>query len=208
MALSIRVLCSSGVSFIAMMSVILSFAGCRSTIRATGETPPMGAEASGRLPAAAFFRAPLLSHVTLSPDGRHIAAIFAKAGTETLMVRPSSGGEVRPLAKLVRSESSQSIRSSVSIRKVGWGSNERILVSVEMPLQNPYVTGIRARQSRLIVVELLSARSRVSYHLLSMGRGRWGWPASEGVWSCSSRLPGVENSVHGFVEMEASRRRG
>jgi dipeptidyl aminopeptidase/acylaminoacyl peptidase len=40
--------------------------------------------------------------VRLSPDGTHIAAIHARDGVQTLVVRASHGGEVRPLATLDR----------------------------------------------------------------------------------------------------------
>jgi len=133
---------------------LLSFPSCRSTIRATGTRPSAERSEDGRPAAAAFFRKPLLEHVVISPDGQHIAAISARDGRETLIVRPRSGGAVRPLAKLDRERH----RSSWTVRRVGWGSNEHLLVSVERP--DPYGARHRARQSRLLVVDLEDARPR------------------------------------------------
>jgi len=108
----------------------------------TRRRAPPGAAASATGPAAAFFRAPALSHVCLSPDGNHLAAIATVDGVQVLIVRPTRGGPLRPLAKL--DEAGQ------SIRMVGWASDERILVSVEMPSQA--ARGVRARQTRLLAV--------------------------------------------------------
>ena len=116
----------TGVALVPVLT-LFSIGACRSSVRATGSRPSASIE--GTVPAAAFFRQPLLSHVTLSPDGEQIAAILARDGRETLLVRPTAGGEVRPLAKLERSRN----RMSWTVRRVGWGSNERLLVGVEMP---------------------------------------------------------------------------
>ncbi len=159
-AFSIRDLSFARLVLVGALSLAVSLTGCRSTISASGERPSVEPESDGKLPAAAFFRAPLLSHATLSPDGRHVAAVRAQGDTDLLVVLPLGGGKIRPLAKVVRRESNRSSRSSVGIRKVGWGSNERILVSMEMPSQNPYVTVVRARQSRLMVVELNGEQPR------------------------------------------------
>lgn len=93
-------------------------------------------------PAAAFFRAPALSHVQLSPDGTQIAAIATLDGVQVLLVRPTLGGDTRLLAKL--DEVGQ------GIRRVGWASDHRILVSIDMPYH--MAKGVRARQTRLLSV--------------------------------------------------------
>jgi dipeptidyl aminopeptidase/acylaminoacyl peptidase len=124
-------------------------AGCRSTLKATqprAETTALDAE--GRPTAAAFFRSPLISHPALSPDGKHIAGILESQGVELVFARALAGGQIRPLGKLERTE----FRGSKSIRALGWGGNERILVSLESPSTS--AVGVRARQTRLMVVAL------------------------------------------------------
>ncbi len=127
-----------------LLAMLPFLASCQATTTARRTRPPASPDAEGSLPAAAFFRAPVLSHLCLSPDGSHIAAITTQDGVQVLVVRPTRGGEVRFLAKL--DEAGQSIRT------VGWASDERILVSVEMP--SPTAVGMRARQTRLLVVKL------------------------------------------------------
>jgi dipeptidyl aminopeptidase/acylaminoacyl peptidase len=119
-----------------------------------------GAASSATGPAAAFFRDPALSYLRLSPDGRQLAAIATVDGVQVLLVRPTLGGPLRLLAKL--DEVGQ------SIRMVGWASDERILVSVEMPSE--MARGVRARQTRLLVVPVDGSRPRY------LGRD---WPYQE-----------------------------
>jgi dipeptidyl aminopeptidase/acylaminoacyl peptidase len=123
---------------LAIASLAVSSLSCRGTHG--GSRPRASSGAAG--PAAAFFRAPVLSHLQLSPDGRQIAGIATLDGVQVLLVRPTLGGPPRLLAKL--DEAGQ------SIRKVGWASDERILVSVDMPSE--VSRGVRARQTRLLVV--------------------------------------------------------
>jgi dienelactone hydrolase len=125
-----------------ILAIVPFLGSCRATIAASGPRPSAAPDAEGRLPAAAFFRAPVLSHLCLSPDGTQIAGIATRDGVQVLVVRATSGGPIRFLAKL--DEPGQSIRT------VGWASDERILVSVEMP--SPTAVGVRARQTRLLVV--------------------------------------------------------
>jgi len=125
---------------IAMAALAAGAPACSGTgVRRVERTPAADA-ATG--PAAAFFRDPVLSHLQLSPDGTQIAAIATVEGVQVLLVRPTFGGQLRLLAKL--DEPGQ------SIRMVGWASDGRILVSVDMPHQ--LATGVRARQTRLLVV--------------------------------------------------------
>ena len=125
-----------------LLAIVPLAASSLSTLscRGTGARPRAAAEAAG--PAAALFRDPVLSHLRLSPDGRQLAAIATLDGVQVLLVRPTLGGQLRPLAKL--DEVGQ------GIRMVGWASDERILVSIEMPSQT--ARGVRARQTRLLVV--------------------------------------------------------
>jgi dipeptidyl aminopeptidase/acylaminoacyl peptidase len=130
-----------------LLAVTLSVWGCRSTLKATRQKAEIPAvDAQQRPTAAAFFRSPLISHPALSPDGKSIAGILESGGVEVVFVRALAGGQIRPLGKLERTE----FRGSKSIRELGWGGDERILVSLESPSTN--AVGVRARQTRLMVV--------------------------------------------------------
>jgi dipeptidyl aminopeptidase/acylaminoacyl peptidase len=142
---------------LAVLPIAASCRGADAPGRAR-QPAPSAAKSSG--PAAAFFRAPMLDYLQLSPDGSQIAAIATVEGIQALLVRPTRGGPLRFLAKL--DEPGQ------SIRRVGWASDERILVSVEMP--SPLAKGVRARQTRLLVVPLDGSDPRY------LGRN---WPHQE-----------------------------
>jgi dipeptidyl aminopeptidase/acylaminoacyl peptidase len=114
-------------------------ASCQGTGATGGARPAAELRDS---PAFPYFRDPVLSHLSLSPDGTNFAAIASVDGVQVLIVRPTGGGQARLLAKL--DEPGQ------EIAMVGWASDERILVSVEMPHQT--ARGVRARQTRLLVV--------------------------------------------------------
>jgi dipeptidyl aminopeptidase/acylaminoacyl peptidase len=130
-------------------------AGCRSTVRAARLEPQApGPDAAQRPGAAAFFRSPLISHPSISPDGVHLAGILEQGGVEIVFVRALRGREIRPLGKLERTDFS----SSKAIRALGWGGNERVLVSLEMPSR--VAVGVRARQTRLMVVDLKGGRPK------------------------------------------------
>jgi dienelactone hydrolase len=92
--------------------------------------------------AAAFFSDPLLSHVRISPDGSHIAAIAERDGEQVLLVRPTLGGEVQSVAKVGK--------RSVQVANLGWASDERLIVSIDMP--HDMAAGVRARKTRLLAV--------------------------------------------------------
>ncbi len=130
---------------VAAVAACASLGSCSSaTIAPSGARPPALADPAGRIPAAAFFRAPVLSHLALSPRGNYLAGIATQDGVELLVVRPTGGGEVRMLAKLDE--------PGMQIRTVGWPSEERLLVSIEMP--SALAVGVRARQTRLLSVPL------------------------------------------------------
>ena len=126
--------------------------GCRQTIAAGGSehtaAPVTDAQAASR--AAPFFESPPLRHPRLSPDGQRIAGIMSMGGTEVLIVRPTLGGTLQPIVKLERTRR----RLSYAVRRVGWPSNERLLVSLERPHQA--ARGVRARETRLLSVEAVS----------------------------------------------------
>jgi len=123
---------------------MLLLASCQATTPVSYTRPPASPGQKGGIPAAVFFRAPVLSQLCLSPDGSHVAGITTRDGIQVLVVRAIDGGPVRFLAKL--DEPGQ------SIRMVGWASDEQILVSVEMPSQT--AKGVRARQTRLLAVPM------------------------------------------------------
>jgi hypothetical protein len=125
-----------------LLAMLPYLASCQATTTARGARSPSSPGPGGGIPAAAFFRAPVLSDLCLSPDGSHVAAIATRDGVQVLVVRATGGGQIRFLAKL--DERGQSIRT------VGWASDEHLLVSVEMPSHT--AVGVRARQTRLLVV--------------------------------------------------------
>src|SRR5262249_6682004 len=127
--------------------------GCRTQVRAARQqvsTAPF--DEQHRLTAAAFFRSPLVSHPALSPDGKTLAGILERGGTELVFVRAIAGRDIKPVGKLERTE----YRGSKSIRALGWGGDQRIIVSLESPMLT--AIGVRARQSRLMVVDLETGR--------------------------------------------------
>jgi dipeptidyl aminopeptidase/acylaminoacyl peptidase len=123
--------------------------GCGGEAARTSRKPTPAKGATDGLSARAFFSDPLLSHVVLSPDGKRFAAVSARDGVSALIVRPTWGGEVRPLAKLGEPRT--------TLADLGWTSDEVILVSLELPL---LTKGERARRSRLIAVDVEHARTR------------------------------------------------
>jgi acetyl esterase/lipase len=127
-----------------ILFLLLALSPLLASCGATTGARPRPPDPQGVTPAAAFFRAPALSHLTLSPDGRHIAGITTLDGVQLLVARPTRGGEIRYLAKL--DEPGQ------GIAMVGWPGDDRILVSVEMRSQT--ARGVRARQTRLLSVPL------------------------------------------------------
>jgi dipeptidyl aminopeptidase/acylaminoacyl peptidase len=126
----------------AAVLLLAAAVGCRSTIVASGLPPSDRPDGSGRIPTAAFFRDPLLSHMVLSPDGRHVAAVHSRNGAHSLMVRESVGGEFKPVAKLDE--------TGLSVRRLGWPNNDELLATVEM--RGGEAIGVRARQIRVFAV--------------------------------------------------------
>ena len=130
-----------------------AISGCRTEVRAARQQVSTAAfDEQHRPTAAAFFRSPLVSHPALSPDGKTLAGIVEHGGTELVFVRPVAGRDIKPVGKLQRTE----YRGSKSIRALGWGGDQRIIVSLESPQLR--AVGVRARQTRLMVVDLQSGR--------------------------------------------------
>ncbi|MEM7412437.1 MAG: S9 family peptidase [Myxococcota bacterium] len=140
----------------ALVGMLSSLSSCRPTILATGARPAAERSEDGRAPAAAFFRKPLLSHVRISPDGRHVSGVHSRAGREILMIRETRGGELVPLAALDRDDAG----ASATLRRVGWASDDHLLLSVESPYRESGALRVQARQSRLILVPTDGGRMR------------------------------------------------
>jgi dipeptidyl aminopeptidase/acylaminoacyl peptidase len=137
-------------STLLLLAALVALAGCGATVAPNESRPAAATRRDGLIPAAAFFRNPVLSHVTLAPDGSQVAGVIAREGLSVLMVRPTWGGEIRMLAKLDE--------PGMALQTVGWASNETLLVGVDMPHQS--AVGMRARQSRLLAVDLDRSRPR------------------------------------------------
>jgi dipeptidyl aminopeptidase/acylaminoacyl peptidase len=133
----------------AVLLLVLLVPGCGKTLRA-GDDLAASIEETGHTRAADFFSSPLLRSLAISPDGSKLAAIMSRGGADFLISRRIAGGDVQVLAKLERGKSSG--RASRAIRRIGWPSNQKIIVSIEMPYSKS--VGVRARQSRLMVVDL------------------------------------------------------
>ncbi len=140
-----------GSAVVTALVVCLLLAGCGHQTIAAGGGEPSAAMTTAQVEsrAAPFFRNPILSHPTLSPDGTQIAAIMRQGGTEVLIVRPTMGGRIRPVVKLERTRS----KVSYAVNRIGWPSNDRLLISVQRP-ESLLGTGIRARQTRLMSVSV------------------------------------------------------
>jgi dipeptidyl aminopeptidase/acylaminoacyl peptidase len=135
---------STGLKGLASALLLSAALGCTETIRATGSRDERLAARDGRIPAAAFFRHPLLSRVSLSPSGEQIAALYSKDGAQTVMVRRALGGEVRPVWNLEY--------PGWTIQSLGWAAEDHLLAGVNIP--HPNATGVRARGSRLMGIPL------------------------------------------------------
>jgi hypothetical protein len=114
------------------------------------DDPRGSIDETGKTPAADFFSAPLLTHIAISPDGTKLAAISSRGGVDILIWRAVTGGETHALAKLERRGKNE--KASQSIKRLGWPNNEQVIVSIEMPYSKSI--GVRARQTRLMVVDL------------------------------------------------------
>jgi hypothetical protein len=141
------------------------FTSCTRTVQPTGTRDSKLKAADATLPAGAFFRKPLLSHVALSPSGMQVAALYAKDGTQRVIVRRALGGEVRPVWELAY--------PGWSIETLGWAGEDHLLVGVNLP--HPNAIGVRARASRLMGVPLAGERGAED-----RGRGVSEEPTSRG----------------------------
>ncbi len=101
-----------------------------------------------------FLGNPVLDHIALSPDGRRVAGVLAKDGVELLIVQEVADEQIHVLSMLERSND----HNSRTVRKVLWPSDDRLLVSLGMPMEAAY--GVRARQTRLFSIRLSGGKAK------------------------------------------------
>jgi len=101
---------------------------------AQDNTPPAPAPA---LPVAAFARLPMISDMTLSPDGRRIAALLNEDDTTVLVTRVVDG---TVLSTVLRTDNQRFHFSWVQ-----WVNNERLLASVRFADRRDFVGTVETR---------------------------------------------------------------
>ena len=111
---------------------------------ATAQTPASAASAaSGAVPVAArqpverFASRPLLSQVTLSPDGQQIAALMNQKERTLLITRATAGG--KPNVVLTTDN------TTFSFKWAHWVRNDRLLVSVRFASRRDFVGTVETR---------------------------------------------------------------
>ncbi len=97
-----------------------------------------------RLPAEAFYRMPLLSHVKLSPDGTHIVALKNVGETTAVMTFNIATGEAFYPAKTDNIQ--------YKFNWVDWANNERIMMSMRFDSKQ-FGTSVRFMETRLLAVD-------------------------------------------------------
>lgn len=103
------------------LSLGLAFSLINSTAFAAGAPAPAVAAATGKLPIEAFFRRPLYSSVTISPDGKYLA-----------LVGPIKGDETNTQLDFVELASQQvkahyTLRDEQQVARVWWLTNDRVV---------------------------------------------------------------------------------
>jgi len=93
--------------------------------------PSIQADTASRRPVEWFASLPQLSHVTLSPDGRQLAALQNHGDRTVLVTRPVDG---EALTQVLVNDNER-----FRIRWVHWVGNERLLVSVAFAARRGYV---------------------------------------------------------------------
>jgi dipeptidyl aminopeptidase/acylaminoacyl peptidase len=99
--------------------------------------PSAQADPAPRRPVEWFASLPQLSHVTLSPDGRQLAALQNHGDRTVLVTRPVDGDAVTHV--LINDN------ERFRIRWVHWVGNERLLVSVAFAARRGYVGTVETR---------------------------------------------------------------
>jgi dipeptidyl aminopeptidase/acylaminoacyl peptidase len=146
---------AAGMKSFVFLGCLVLLLSCRSTVNAAHQPAAQPKlDAQQRPTAAAFFSSPTMSHLALSPNGKLLAGILERGGVEVVFVLPLSGGGLRTLGKVERTE----FHGGQSIRSLGWGGNERVLVSLESLFLAAH--GVRARQTRLMVLPLDGSKAK------------------------------------------------
>jgi dipeptidyl aminopeptidase/acylaminoacyl peptidase len=134
--------------FLTLLALLAS--GCSGSV-STEALPDtnVGSTAQGdeAPPAMAFFAHPMLRSVDLSPDGTWVAGVAATGKKELLTVRKQAGGVLRAIATVVR----DSRTTGMTISKIAWPSDDRVLMVVEEPSVYAYNN---ARRSRIFSVDV------------------------------------------------------
>ena len=141
---------------LAMVCFVGLGSGCRSSIGMGDAVDETTLDESGKIPTKAFMGNPLFSHVTLSPNGRRIAVMVSRGDTDALIAIDLFDGTRTALAKLERRDSSHSTASN-KIDRVGWASNDFVVMSAERP---NLVLGVRSRRTVLLSSSVRDPRVR------------------------------------------------
>ena len=104
----------------AALALLLAVGACRSAPQ-PASTDRAGAQAS---PAQPFLRAPAISHVLLSPDGKRIAGVSSNDGVQVVFDTVRGSQKVDYLTR---------IAPSTLIHAFGWSGNDVLMVAFEQP---------------------------------------------------------------------------
>ena len=88
---------------------------------------------------------PVLSQLTLSPSGKHLAAVSRSGDREVLVVRPTTGGELAGLVAITRDR----FGPASHIERIGWASDERLIFVMSRPA---LLTRVEVRRTLLFSV--------------------------------------------------------
>lgn len=121
--------------------VLSCLAAACSTQPIETRTVPEARSSTGKPTAAAFFRHPVLTGVTLSPDGQRIAAISADGAHERIVVRHLDEPKMKVLAKIKRGD----YGLAMTVDWIDWVNNDLLLMSVAQALDGALVDVQRTR---------------------------------------------------------------
>jgi dipeptidyl aminopeptidase/acylaminoacyl peptidase len=102
------------------------------------------AEKVAQLPAEAFYRLPLVSDISLSPDGTHLVALKHVGETTAVMTINLATGETFYPAK--------TDNKKFKIRWVDWGNNDRLLLSL-LFAEGEFGVSVKFTYTRLIAMD-------------------------------------------------------
>lgn len=118
-------------------------------LAASGMVPLLSAQAqaakSAPVPMEAFARRPLLEQLSLSPDGKLLAAIVNSGKDSLIVVRPTAGGAFKTLARTDNLE--------LMFNWIKWVNNERLVFSTRHPSgrreKDNLIGNVEATETRL-----------------------------------------------------------